>query len=108
MDNFKILLDEKDIPRAWYNIQADLPNPLPPPINPGTHKPLSPDELAPIFPKELIKQEMSIDRWIEIPDDVIKILRLWRPTPLRRAYNLEKELGTPARRCSMAENLFLR
>ena len=97
MENFKILLDEKSIPRAWYNIQADLPNSLPPPINPGTHKPLSPDELAPIFPRELIKQEMSQDRWIEIPDEVIRILKLWRPTPLRRAYNLEKELKTPAR-----------
>ena len=97
MENFKILLDEKSIPRAWYNIQADLQNPLPPLINPGTHKPLSPDELAPIFPKELIKQEISQEKWIQIPDDVIRILKLWRPTPLHRAYNLEKELKTPAR-----------
>jgi len=97
MDNFKIILDEKSIPRAWYNIQADLPNPLPPPINPETYKPLTPDELAPIFPMELIKQEMSPDRWIEIPDEVLRILKLWRPTPLRRAHNLEKELKTPAR-----------
>ncbi|MFA4991751.1 MAG: TrpB-like pyridoxal phosphate-dependent enzyme [Candidatus Omnitrophota bacterium] len=97
MDNFKILLDEKQIPKKWYNIQADLPNPLPPPINPGTKKPISPDDLAPIFPMELIKQEVSRDRWIEIPDEIIRILRLWRPTPLHRARNLEKALNTPAR-----------
>jgi tryptophan synthase beta chain len=97
MDNCKILLDEKQLPQRWYNIQADLPNPLPPPINPNTQKPISPDDLAPIFPKELIKQEVSQERWIDIPDEVRRILLLWRPTPLHRARNLEKALKTPAR-----------
>jgi len=95
--NIKIFLDEKEIPKAWYNIQPDLPVPLAPPIHPGTHKPLGPQDLAPLFPMELIKQEVSQERWIEIPTEVLDIYKRWRPTPLHRAVNLEKALKTPAR-----------
>jgi tryptophan synthase beta chain len=93
----KYLLDEKDIPEKWYNIQADLKTPLPPPLHPGTKQPIGPADLAPLFPMELIKQEVSQARWIEIPDEVRDVYRLWRPTPLVRARRLEKALGTPAR-----------
>jgi tryptophan synthase beta chain len=93
----KFLLPERDIPSRWYNIQADLPTPLPPPLHPGTHQPLGPADLAPLFPMELIKQEVSRQRWIEIPDEVRDAYRLWRPTPLYRAHRLEKALDTPAR-----------
>jgi len=97
MEDTKILLREKDIPQKWYNIQADLPFPLYPPLNPATNKPLGPKDLEPIFPKELIKQEVSLERWIEIPDDIRRALGIWRPTPLRRARRLEKALKTQAR-----------
>jgi tryptophan synthase beta chain len=93
----KYLLDEKDIPTKWYNIQADLKTPLPPPLHPGTGQPIGPQDLAPLFPMELIKQEVSQERWIEIPEEVRDVFRLWRPTPLYRARRLEKALGTPAR-----------
>ncbi len=93
----KFLLQEKDIPARWYNIQADLKTPLPPPLHPGTHQPLGPADLAPLFPMELIKQEVSQERWIEIPDEIRDVYRLWRPTPLYRARRLEKLLDTPAR-----------
>ena len=92
----KFLLQEKDIPARWYNIQADLPTPLAPPLHPGTGQPLGPADLAPLFPMELIKQEVSQERWIEIPDEVRDAYRLWRPTPLFRAQRLEKALDTPA------------
>jgi len=92
----KYLLTEKEIPKAWYNIQADLPQQLPPVIHPGTGEPVGPDDLAPLFPMELIAQEVSQERWIEIPDPVRDIYRLWRPTPLYRARRLEKALDTPA------------
>lgn len=92
-----IRLGKKELPEAWYNIQPDLPEPLAPPLNPKTGEPIKPEELAVIFPMELIKQEVSQERWIEIPEPVKDIYRLWRPTPLRRARNLEKALGTPAR-----------
>lgn len=95
--NKKVVLNEQDMPREWYNIQADLPNPLPPPLNPATGEPISPDMLAPIFPMNLIEQEVSTERWIKIPDEVLEQLVMWRPTPLYRAYGLEKFLGTPAR-----------
>jgi len=97
MDNFKIVLDESHIPEKWYNILADLPEPLPAPLHPGTGKPLGPDDLAPLFPMELIKQEMSPEQYIEIPDEVRDIYRLWRPTNLFRARRLEKALDTPAK-----------
>jgi tryptophan synthase beta chain len=93
----KFLLDEKDIPTKWYNIQADLKTPPPPVLHPGTKQPIGPQDLAPLFPMELIKQEVSQQRWIEIPDEIRDVYRLWRPSPLFRARRLEKALGTPAR-----------
>ena len=93
----KILLEEREIPRQWYNILADLPKPLPPPCHPATLKPLGPADLAPLFPLELIKQEVSAERFVDIPDEVLDVYRLWRPTPLFRAYALEKALDTPAK-----------
>ncbi len=93
----KIFLNEKDMPRQWYNIQADLPNPLPPPLNPATGEPITPDMLSAIFPMNLIEQEVSAERWIDIPEEVLARLVMYRPSPLVRAYSLEKFLGTPAR-----------
>jgi tryptophan synthase beta chain len=93
----KYLLSEKEIPTRWYNIQADLKTPLPPVIHPGTGQPIGPQDLAPLFPMELIKQEVSQERWIEIPEEVRDVLRLWRPSPLHRARRLERALDTPAR-----------
>src|SRR5215468_8487273 len=93
----KYLLQESDMPRSWYNIIADLPSPPPPPLHPGTLQPVGPDDLAPLFPKALIAQEVSPERFIDIPDPVVDVYRLWRPTPLFRARRLEKVLGTPAR-----------
>ncbi|HOS58962.1 MAG TPA: pyridoxal-phosphate dependent enzyme, partial [Syntrophorhabdaceae bacterium] len=93
----KILLNERDIPRAWYNIQADLQTPLPPPLNPETGEPITPDMLSQIFPMNIIEQEASVERWIDIPDEIIEKLLIWRPTPLCRAYGLERHLGTPAK-----------
>ena len=97
MDDKKILLSEKDMPQKWYNVLPELPEELPPPINPATGKPVTPEDLLPIFPRGLIEQEMSPERWIEIPDDVLRAYSLWRPTPLVRAKALEEYLGTPAR-----------
>jgi len=97
MEDCKINLSEKEIPHSWYNLTADLPFKLPPPINPATGKPLVKDDLRAIFPLSLIEQEMSQQRWIEIPSSVRDIYRLWRPTPLRRARRLEKYLKTKAR-----------
>ena len=93
----KFVLDEKDIPSKWYNIQADLKTPAPPVLHPGTGQPIGPQDLAPLFPMELIKQEVSRERWIAIPDGIRDVLRLWRPSPLYRARRLERALGTPAR-----------
>lgn len=93
----KINLSEKDIPYSWYNVVADLPFKLPPPINPATKKPLAKDDLRAIFPIGLIEQEISQKRWVEIPGEVRDILRIWRPTPLKRAYRLEKALKTRSR-----------
>src|SRR5256712_5654154 len=93
----KFLLDEKDIPTKWYNIQADFKSPAPPVLPPGTGQPIGPADLAPLFPMELIKQEVSRERWIEIPEPVRDAYKLWRPTPLIRALGLEKVLGGPAR-----------
>jgi tryptophan synthase beta chain len=93
----KFLLDETEIPRYWYNIQADLPKPLPPPLHPKTGQPIGPQDLAPLFPMELIKQEVSSERYVEIPEEVIDVYRLWRPTALFRAHRLERALDTPAK-----------
>jgi tryptophan synthase beta chain len=91
-------LDQKDMPTHWYNVQADLPEPLPPVLHPGTGKPVTPDDLAPLFPMGLIMQEANTaDRFIEIPDEVLEIYRTWRPTVLHRAFRLEKALDTPAK-----------
>ena len=93
----KILLDESDIPTHWYNIIPDLPAPPPPVLHPGTLEPVGPGDLAPLFPMDLILQEVSQDSYIEIPEPVRDIYRLWRPTPLYRAHRLEREIDTPAR-----------
>ncbi|MGD0551187.1 MAG: TrpB-like pyridoxal phosphate-dependent enzyme [Sedimentisphaerales bacterium] len=92
----KIHLKEKDIPRKWYNLAADLPTPLLPPLGPDG-KPIGPEMLAPVFPMNLIEQEVSTKRWIDIPEEVLDILYRWRPAPLRRAVYLERFLKTPAR-----------
>jgi tryptophan synthase beta chain len=93
----KYTLPESELPRQWYNIVPDLPAPPPPPLHPGTGQPAGPGDLAPQFPAALIAQEMSGDRHVAIPDDVLDVYRLWRPTPLFRARRLERDLGTPAR-----------
>lgn len=92
----KFLLDESQMPKFWYNIQADLPKPMPAVLHPGTLQPVGPDDLAPLFPMALIQQEVSLEREIEIPEPVRDVFRLWRPAPLYRAHRLEKALGTPA------------
>ena len=97
MTDTKITLPEKDIPTHFYNIAADLPGPLSPPLHPGTKQPIGPEALAPIFPMELIRQEVSQERWIGIPDEVRDIYRLYRPSPVFRARAFEEALGTPAR-----------
>ncbi len=93
----KFILDESDMPTAWYNVVPDLPEPPPPPLHPGTGEPIGPADLAPLFPMALIKQEVSTERYIPIPEPVQEVYRLWRPSPLYRAHRLEKALGTPAR-----------
>ena len=97
MEESRIYLSEKEMPRQWYNIQADLPKPLPPPLNPATGQPIGPADLSPLFPMGLIEQEVSQQRWIDIPEEVLSIYKLWRPTPLCRARRLEEALRTPAR-----------
>ena len=92
----KVFLDESEIPRQWYNLAADLPTPMQPPLGPDG-KPVSPDMLAPVFPMNLIEQEVSQERWITIPEEILDILYRWRPSPLYRAKYLEEALGTPAR-----------
>jgi tryptophan synthase beta chain len=93
----KILLDESELPTRWYNLIPDLPSPPPPPLHPATHEPVGPEALAPLFPMALIMQEVSGDRYIDIPDEVLDVYKLWRPTPLFRAHRLERALNTPAR-----------
>ena len=97
MPTTKFLLDESRMPTHWYNIMADLPVPPPPPLHPGTMQPVGPDDLAPLFPMELIGQEVSAEREIPIPEPVREVFRLWRPSPLVRAHRLERALGTPAK-----------
>ncbi len=93
----RFMLSQKDIPTNWYNIAADLPAPLAPPLHPGTGQPIGPADLAPLFPMELILQEVSTERYIPIPEEIREIYKLWRPTPLLRAVRLEKALDTPAK-----------
>lgn len=97
MKERKIVLSERDIPRQWYNIMADMPNLPKPPLNPRTMKPVGPDDLSAIFPMALIEQEVSSQRWIDIPEEVLELYTLWRPSPLFRALRLEEALKTPAR-----------
>src|SRR3990170_7285916 len=96
MAETKILLTENELPTRWYNIAADLPVPLAPALHPGTGQPAGPQDFAPIFPMAIIMQEVSTERYIEIPDEVRDIYKLWRPSPLYRAARLEKALDTPA------------
>ena len=96
-DYSKILLDESEMPTQWYNNIPDLPTPPPPPLHPGTHEPIGPDDLAPLFPMALIMQEVSTDSYIDIPGGVLDVYKLWRPSPLFRARRLEQLLDTPAR-----------
>ncbi|HHX77061.1 MAG TPA: TrpB-like pyridoxal phosphate-dependent enzyme [Firmicutes bacterium] len=97
MNEIKIYLSEKEMPRQWYNIQADMPNHVRPPLNPATGKPVAPADLEKIFPMNLIEQEVSKERFIDIPEEVLEKLIIYRPSPLRRAVNLEKYLNTPAK-----------
>jgi tryptophan synthase beta chain len=90
-------LPPEEIPSAWFNVAPHLPNPLQPPLHPVTREPVRPDDLAPLFPSALIEQEMVTTPWIDVPGEVLDILRLWRPTPLVRATRLEQSLATPAR-----------
>src|SRR5512134_4115615 len=96
-DQVKYVLDESRLPEAWYNIAADLPAPPPPVLHPGTGQPIGPDDLAPLFPMQIILQEVSTDRLVAIPEEVRSVYRQWRPTPLYRARRLERALDTPAR-----------
>ena len=97
MDDYKYLLPERELPKSWYNVIPDLPLPLSPPLHPGHRQPAGPQDLEAIFPHALIEQEMTSAQNIPIPEPVLDILRLWRPTPLHRARRLEKALGTPAK-----------
>lgn len=96
-ESTKYLLDEEQMPRDWYNIMADFPSPMAPVLHPGTHQPVGPADLSPLFPDELIAQEMASDRYVEIPQPVRDIYRMWRPSPLIRARRLEQALDTPAK-----------
>ena len=96
-DTVKYVLDETRLPEAWYNLVADLPEPPPPVLHPGTGQPVGPDDLAPLFPMQIIMQEVATDRFLTIPEEVRAVYRQWRPTPLYRARRLEKALETPAR-----------
>ena len=93
----KIILSEKEMPRQWYNIVADMPNKPMPPLHPATRQPIGPEDLAAVFPMELIKQEVSAERYIDIPDEVLDLYKTYRPSPLFRAVNLEKALGTKSK-----------
>ena len=92
----KVLLDESRMPTQWYNVIPDLPSPPPPPLHPGTHEPVGPDDLAPLFPMALIEQEVTGASHVDIPGGVLDVYRLWRPSPLYRAHRLERLLDTPA------------
>jgi tryptophan synthase beta chain len=96
MSDYKYLLNESELPSRWYNVMADMPSPPGPPLNPGTGEPIGPEALAPLFPMSLIQQEVSSERYIDIPDEVREIYKLWRPSPVYRAHRLEKMLQTPA------------
>jgi tryptophan synthase beta chain len=92
----RIILPPEEMPRQWYNVLADVPDAATPPLHPGTKQPVGHDAIAPIFPMALIEQEISRERWVDIPEEVLEVLALWRPTPLHRARRLEEALETPA------------
>ena len=93
----KTFLSEEFLPKQWYNLNADFPKPMPPPLHPGTGKPPGPEDFAPIFPMNLVEQEMNPARWVDIPAEVLEVYRIWRPTPLYRADRLEQALGAPVK-----------
>nr|HPI74829.1 TrpB-like pyridoxal-phosphate dependent enzyme [bacterium] len=93
METTKFVLTENEMPRQWYNLNADFPKPMLPPLGPDG-KPLAPEQLAPVFPMNLIEQEVSTDRWIDIPEEVLRMYAIYRPSPLHRARALEQALGT--------------
>src|ERR687897_2816497 len=97
LEQTRFLLPEDAIPTSWYNLAADLPNPPPPGLHPGTHQPIGPEDLAPLFPMTVIRQEVSTERFIPIPEEVLAVYRLWRPPPLYRADRLERAPGPPQR-----------
>ena len=96
MESLRFVLPQSEIPTHWYNVAADLPSPLSPPLGPDG-LPATPEQMGAIFPEAILEQEMSTERWISIPQEVREIYRLWRPSPLVRAARLEAILGTPAR-----------
>ena len=93
----KVFLGEEFMPTQWYNLNADFPQPMPPPLHPGTGQPPAPEDFAPIFPMNLVEQEMTPHRWVDIPEEVLGIYKIWRPTPLYRATSLEKALDAPVK-----------
>ena len=95
-EEIKVVLTEDELPRQWYNLNADFSKPMPPPVD-GEGNPIGPDALAPVFPMNLIEQEVCQDRWVDIPEEILSIYKIWRPTPMYRARRLEKALGTPAK-----------
>ncbi|MBI5500512.1 MAG: TrpB-like pyridoxal phosphate-dependent enzyme, partial [Deltaproteobacteria bacterium] len=97
MTTKKTFLSEEFLPKQWYNLNADFPRPMPPPLHPGTGKPPTPEDFAPIFPMNLVEQEMTPARWVDIPAEVLEVYRIWRPTPLYRADRLEKALDAPVK-----------
>ena len=90
MTSKRVFLDEKELPQAWYNLQADLPQPLPPPLDPATMQPVDPAKLQRLFARALVAQEVSRERWIEIPEEIRRVYKIWRPSPLVRATELER------------------
>ncbi|MFU8780240.1 MAG: pyridoxal-phosphate dependent enzyme, partial [Kiritimatiellia bacterium] len=95
-DGIKVTLNEDELPKQWYNLNADFPKPMPPPVDRDGNA-IGPDSLAPVFPMNIIEQEMCTDRWVDIPEKVLGIYKIWRPTPMYRARRLEAALGTPAK-----------
>ena len=105
--NKKITLRDDEMPRQWYNVAPDIPNGLHPPLDPETKEPMGPEKLAPVFPMGLLEQEMSAERFIDIPEEVLEIYSIWRPSPLVRATSLEKALGTKAKIFFKNEGVFI-
>jgi len=102
----KIYLNERDMPTQWYNIVADMTNKPLPPLHPGTKQPIGPEALATLFPMSLIQQEVTTERWIDIPEEVQDLYKIWRPTPMHRAYNLEKALVSLFLLATLVPNIY--